>query len=350
MESDFKQVLTTAVHDYFEQQKNGKFSTPIAWMKAWALLTLFFVLYPIFVFADIPLSIRLTLVIAWGINSLLLIFNIGHDAVHGAFSRHQWINRLLSLSFNLVGANAYSWKLKHNEAHHLYTNIEGKDHDIEIDPLLRVSPHKPYRWHFRWQHWYWPLVYACFSLLIIFLVDFQIFFQERKPKKYFAQPIREWGVILVTKFFYLFYIFWIPVYYAGFSWPQVLIAFLSLHLINGLIIGLVFQPSHYFVGSNFYNGSAKGEMNWHIHQLETTVDIDPENPWFSHLVGSLNANVPHHLYPKVCHVHYPKLSAIINKLAQEYEMPYHRKSQREALKSHITFLKQLSKSNASCNT
>jgi len=342
MPQTFSDSLTLAVQAYFKQQKNGKYATPLVWWKAIGLLLSFFGLYFLVLFAEMPLAVRYVMVIVWGLNALLLIFNIGHDAVHGSFSRYAWVNQWLAYSFNLVGANAYSWKLKHNDAHHLYTNIEGKDHDIEVDPLLRVSPHSPYRWHFRWQHWYWPLIYAAFSLLIIFVVDVMIFLQEKQPQQRFAQPIKEWFILIFSKIFYLFYVFWIPIYVAGVEWQTVLIAFFSYHFVNGLMIGLVFQPSHYFMESTFYQDESEKQA-WHLHQLSTTVDIAPQNPWLSQLLGSLNANVPHHLYPKVCHIHYPHLSEIIQEKAREYQLPYHRKSPQEAVKSHINWLHYLSK-------
>ncbi|MGB0523614.1 MAG: fatty acid desaturase family protein [Flammeovirgaceae bacterium] len=344
--NNFQEALTEAVQAYFSQQANGKYATPVAWLKAGILFALFFTLYPLILFAELSELASMLLVIGWGFVSLLLIFNVGHDAVHGAFSRYSWVNRLLSLSFNLVGANAYSWKLKHNDAHHIHTNVAGKDHDIEVDPLLRVSPHQVHRWHFRWQHWYWPFVYALFSLLIIFLVDFQIFIQERKANQPFFQPLREWVVLIMTKLLYLIYIFVIPIFIAGFALEEVLFAFFTFHLINGLCIGLIFQPSHYFLESRFFAQQEEGERQWHRHQLATTVDISPDHRWLSQLVGSLNANVPHHMYPKVSHVHYPKLSAIIQTLADQYGVPYHRKSLWEALRSHVLHLKKLAQPDA----
>ena len=346
-QTNFNKELSNAVHAYLEKQKHGRFATPIVWVKAIALITMFFVLYGLTLFGPFGWPTRFFLAVVWGFTSLLIVFNIGHDAVHGSFSPQQWVNKLLGYSFNLVGANAYSWQLKHNEAHHVYTNIDGKDHDVEMDPFLRVSPHKPYRWYFRWQHVYWPFIYAMFSLLIIFVVDILIFFQEKKSNQRFAQPLREWGILIFTKLFYLFYIFWIPVYYVGFSWHEVFIAFFTFHFINGIVIGLVFQPSHYFEGSEFYkDGDAASIRHWNLHQLLSTVDISPDNRLLSHALGSLNANVSHHLYPKICHVHYPYLSTIIKNISQKYQIPYHRKSYKEALKSHSRLLKQLSRPNS----
>lgn len=340
----FEQTLSKAINAYLDKQRNGRFATTAVWLKGSLLLVLCFLLYGLMVFGDFEKLVRLGLVVLWGLVSLLIVFNVGHDAVHGALSHKGWLNKIFGYSFNLVGANAYSWQLKHNEAHHMFTNINGKDHDIEMDPFLRVSPHQPHRWYYRWQHWYWPVVYAMLSFLIIFVVDVLIFFQERKLDERLLQPFKEWVILVLTKLFYLWYIFWVPIYYAGFTGAEVLLAFFLYHAINGLIIGLVFQPSHYFIESIFYHQDYKNTGKWHSHQLNSTLDISPENTFLSQVLGGLNANVSHHLYPKICHVHYPHLSSIVSEEAQRHDMPYHRKNYLSAVVSHIALLKKYSKS------
>ena len=67
-------------------------------------------------------------------------FNIQHDANHGAYSRHAWVNRIMSLTLDLLGGTAYFWHFKHNIAHHTHPNIAGQDDDISLGVLGRVSP------------------------------------------------------------------------------------------------------------------------------------------------------------------------------------------------------------------
>ena len=59
-------------------------------------------------------------------------FNVFHDAIHGALSRHRNVNRYWSfLSCSLIGASYYIWKHKHNYLHHQFPNIEEWDDDLE---------------------------------------------------------------------------------------------------------------------------------------------------------------------------------------------------------------------------
>jgi linoleoyl-CoA desaturase len=340
----FVKELGESIHRYFLGMKNGVYATPLVWLKAFVLLVLFFLLYTLTVWGDLIWPLRLMLVVLWGLVSLLIVFNIGHDAVHGAFSKYRWVNKVLGYSFNLVGANAYSWKLKHNDAHHQHTNIDGRDHDMVLDPFMRVSPHAGFRWHYRWQHLYWPFTYCLFSMLIILVGDFLIFFQVQDKRGTYRHPLREWIILVATKFIYLFYIFFIPVMYGGLAAGNVVIAFIVMHAVNGIVIGLVFQPSHYFLQTGFYNRDGKEALpDWHEHQLASTMDISPDNKVLSFLLGSLNANVAHHLYPRICHVHYPAISGMIAEAAGRNQIPYYRKSYPEAVSSHIALLKKLSR-------
>ena len=37
----------------------------------------------------------------------------------------------------------YVWRVKHNVAHHTYTNVAGDDDDIDLEPFLRLLPEQP---------------------------------------------------------------------------------------------------------------------------------------------------------------------------------------------------------------
>src|SRR5208282_6670489 len=69
----------------------------------------------------------LGLAVLLGIGIAGVGFSVSHDALHGAYSDNPTVNYLLGLSFDLLGANSYMWKITHNLIHHTYTNIEGMD-------------------------------------------------------------------------------------------------------------------------------------------------------------------------------------------------------------------------------
>lgn len=84
------------------------------------------------------------------------------------------------------------------------------------------------------------------------------------------------------------------------------------------------------------------ENEWAIHQLETTANFATKNKMISWLVGGLNFQIEHHLFPKISHVHYPAISKIIKSTCQEFNVKYiEYKHMRDALVSHATHLKKM---------
>jgi linoleoyl-CoA desaturase len=53
-------------------------------------------------------------------------------------------------------------------------------------------------------------------------------------------------------------------------------------------------------------------------------------------VGGLNFQVEHHLFPNICHVHYPAISEIVKSTAEEFGIPYlENETFGMALRSHL---------------
>ena len=117
-----------------------------------------------------------------------------------------------------------------------------------------------------------------------------------------------------------------------------------MHFITGLSLALIFQPAHVVEETEFPlpNADSSIENNWAIHQMRTTSNFADKSVLFSWLIGGLNYQIEHHLFPKVCHVHYKKISKIVKKTAADFNITYHQhKTFFGALKSHFTFLNQL---------
>ncbi|HVG12222.1 MAG TPA: fatty acid desaturase, partial [Flavisolibacter sp.] len=80
---------------------------------------------------------------------------------------------------------------------------------------------------------------------------------------------------------------------------------------------------------------------WAIHQIKTTANFAPENKFVSWVVGGLNFQVEHHLFPRISHVHYPQISKIVKAHCEQYGLPYHSfPTVADALKSHFRTMKQ----------
>ncbi|WOB08675.1 acyl-CoA desaturase [Piscinibacter gummiphilus] len=275
---------------------------------------------------------------------VLIAFNVMHDGAHGSYSRRTWVNRLAGASMDFIGSSALLWRQKHNQLHHTYTNIDGKDDDLALGRLLRLSPQQPWHpWH-RVQHWYAPLLYSLLTLYLAIYSDWHKLVTGRIGHT----PLlpRKWtdvAYFLATKAFYVTYALVIPMLFHP-AW-LVLLVFFGIHALFGLTLSLVFQLAHIVEDLEFPQPDpANGRMatDWATHQVQTTADFAPRNRLATFYMGGLNFQVEHHLFHHVSHVHYPALHRIVRETCAEYGVPYRCfGTVREAVGSHFRFLRQM---------
>ncbi|MFM9909411.1 MAG: fatty acid desaturase family protein [Chitinophagaceae bacterium] len=271
-------------------------------------------------------------------------FNVMHDGAHGSFSNNKFVNVLAAFSLNILGGNSFMWNMKHNVIHHAYTNVDGLDDDIDIQPWMRMSTtQKKYKMH-KYQHIYFWLLYSVLYILWIFVLDYQKYFKNKvgtMPLKKMSN--KDHFVFWGFKLLHLFLFVALPIKMVGFSsW---LISFLIFTLVAGLVISIVFQLAHTVEHTAFPmpdEHTNRLEDEWAIHQIKTTANFATNNKLVSWLVGGLNFQIEHHLFPKISHIHYPAISKIIKQACQEYGIAYIEFPRvRYAIASHVAFLKEM---------
>jgi len=250
-------------------------------------------------------------------------FAIQHDGGHSAYSRRPWINRMAARSLDLMGASSYLWHWKHHIFHHTYSNIGGHDTDIELGVILRVSPHQRRRWFHRWQHFYlWPL-YGLMSGRWHLFGDFKDYFAGRIGPHAIPRP-KGWDNVIfwAGKALSIAYFLVIPMLFHP-VW-LVLLFYAIVTGALGIIMSVVFQLAHCVEEADFPLPDDTNRMAsaWAAHQAETTVDFARNSPVLSWWLGGLNFQIEHHLFPRVCHIHYPALSKIVEATCREYGVKY----------------------------
>jgi linoleoyl-CoA desaturase len=72
------------------------------------------------------------------------------------------------------------------------------------------------------------------------------------------------------------------------------------------------------------------------------VDFARNNPILTWYLGGLNYQVEHHLFPRVCHIHYPRISRLVEKACRERGVPYRaHKTMLSSLASHYHWLRRM---------
>jgi linoleoyl-CoA desaturase len=88
--------------------------------------------------------------------------------------------------------------------------------------------------------------------------------------------------------------------------------------------------------------SQRIEQEWALHQVSTTSNFATRNRFVSWLLGGLNFQVEHHLFPRVSHIHYPKISELVRETCREFNVTYlEYPSTRKAIYSHLLHLKSM---------
>lgn len=347
--SPFFVTVRQRVDAYFTQRGLSPHANGAIWAKALFFLLGYAILYGLILSNQFSNWTMLGLAALLGAFAACIGFNVSHDALHGAFSPHPWVNRLLGSSFYLLGASPYVWQITHNVVHHTYTNIPGHDEDIEVAPgLVRLDPADTYHpWH-QYQHWYTLPLYSLASLSWVFRKDYVKFFKQRIGQHdNSSHPRREYIKLFAAKGLYYLFFLVIPYAVLELSWWQVGIGFLAMHLVEGLILGLIFQLAHVVEATCFPMPDEQGDIQaaWAIHQLQTTANFAPESSLVTFFCGGLNRQIEHHLFPKISHIHYPALSGIIKQTAHEFGLPYlENRSFASALQSHVRLLRRLGQS------
>jgi linoleoyl-CoA desaturase len=115
----------------------------------------------------------------------------------------------------------------------------------------------------------------------------------------------------------------------------------------GLTLALVFQLAHVVEHTEFESAAGEEkviENEWAIHQVKTTANFAPSDRFISWFVGGLNYQVEHHLFPRVSHVHYPRISRIVKETCNKHNIPYNEYSTMSAaVASHFRMMKTLGK-------
>ncbi|HML58321.1 MAG TPA: acyl-CoA desaturase [Ferruginibacter sp.] len=342
--SQFHHELKRRVQQYFQEKKKPMSGNATLYTKAIILFLIYFALYVHLVFFTPPTWLAIIECILMGGATAAIGFNVMHDGSHGSFSNSKMANKLAAFSANILGASGIMWNNKHNIIHHTYTNIDGVDDDIEIKPLLRMCSTQKKRWIHQFQHIYVWFLYTLLLLVWLFVSDYTKYFRQKigdLPLK--KMSVRDHIAFWVAKVGYAMMMIVIPIYMVGFvSW---LVGFLVMTLFSGFVLSIVFQLAHTVEVTEFptpAEDTNKLEAEWAVHQVQTTANFATRNKLYTWLLGGLNFQIEHHLFPKISHVHYPAISKIIKQTCQEFGIPYHEyPKMRQAIASHTNYLKKM---------
>lgn len=349
---DFLPTLRIKVDNYFSETELPRRDCLRMYLKTVIILGWFAATYISLVFWATTWWQGLLLAISLGLSTAAIGFNIQHDGGHQAYSDRRSINRLMAMTLDMLGGSSYIWDQKHNVIHHTYANITGFDADIELGILGRLSPHQPWLRFHRLQHFYLWVLYGFVAIKWQVYDDFRDLIKGKIGEQSFPRPKgADLGLFIVGKVVFVALAFVLPMMLHGVG--PVLLFYSIAVFIQGVTLSVVFQLAHCVEGADFpmpNTESGKIENDWAVHQVETTVDFARKSRLVSWFTGGLNFQIEHHLFPRICHLHYPAISKLVEETCQEFGIRYrtHEKLS-SSIASHYRWLRQMGMDNTGAN-
>jgi len=346
----FSKELSRRVEEFLASNNINKYGRWNIFTKTPILFAVYFIPY-ILVLTGVFESFWFVLLAGalMGLGMAFIGLAVMHDAVHGAYARSGWVNKLMGYSMEMLGGSSLTWKIQHNVLHHSFTNVHGLDEDINPPPFLRFTPDAPKKKIHRYQAAFAWFFYGLMTLMWVTTKNFTELKRYREMNLLQAQNTtyrREIIKLIIGKIAYLFYLIAIPLIFTNVIWWHWILAFVILHFVCGLVLAFVFQCAHVVPETEFITAASHEVENpdnsWAAHQLATTANFENWNRVLTWLVGGLNHQIEHHLFPEISHVHYPKISKIVRQTAEEFGHSYnYHPTFAGAIVSHLKLLNRL---------
>ncbi|WP_233571535.1 fatty acid desaturase family protein [Cellulomonas triticagri] len=258
------------------------------------------------------------LLIAGGLGLVLTQFAfVAHEASHRQVLRSGPANDRLGrvLANGVVGISHSWWMTKHSR-HHANPNKVGKDPDIDMDTLSFLPDQATTRRGFlaaltRVQGWaFFPLLTLEGLNLHVTSVRSLLTPEPGKPR-WTRTVALELTTLVLRVGLYVAAVLWFLPLGLGF-------AFLGVQLaVFGVYMGASFAPNH----KGMAIVPAESRLDFLSKQVLTSRNITG-GTWMSTLMGGLNYQVEHHLFPSMPRPHLRRAAQIVREHCATHGVPY----------------------------
>ncbi len=250
---------------------------------------------------------------------------IGHNILHGQWD---WMRdpKIHSSTWEWdMASPAEQWKHSHNELHHTYTNVIGKDNDLGYG-IMRVDEDQ------RWSPMHlgqplWCFINACLFEYGIAAYDLELgrnlaIPKDKRSAEFKANAKQVLGKIRkqATKDYVVHPALSIP---TG-SFLPTLAANVTANIVRNLWSNSVILCGHFPEGVETFEkrsieGETKGE--WYVRQMLGSANISG-SPLMHIMTGNLSHQIEHHLFPDLPSNRYSEIAPQVEALFEKYGLSY----------------------------
>lgn len=248
--------------------------------------------------------------------SLGIIFTqaafLGHEAAHRQVLASGPANDRLGRIVAVLGVGmSYQWWMTKHTRHHANPNRVGKDPDIDVDvvaftPETAAAQRGLFAMITRRQGWlFYPLLLL--EGVNLHYHSVRSLLERRKVEGRWI----ELGMLTLRFAVYLSAVFWVLPLGMAF-------AFLGVQLaVFGLYMGTSFAVNH----TGMPIVPAEQKLDFFTKQVRTSRNISG-GFWASALLGGLNYQVEHHLFPNMARPHLARAREIVREYCATHDIPY----------------------------
>ena len=260
------------------------------------------------------------------VAKILENMEIGHNVMHGQWD---WMRdpKIHSTTWEWDNAStAEAWKHSHNEVHHTYTNIVGKDNDLGYG-IMRVDEDQ------RWMPFYlgqplWNFVNACFFEYGIAAYDLELGKNLAIPKDKRSEAFKANARSTMAKIrkqagkdYLVHPLLSLP---TG-SFVSTLTANFTANLVRNLWTHSVIMCGHFpegvetFERKSIPDDETRGQ--WYLRQMLGSANISGSKAM--HLMtGNLSHQIEHHLFPDLPSSRYAEIAPQVKEVFETYGLTY----------------------------
>ena len=246
---------------------------------------------------------------------------LGHNILHGQWD---WMRdpKIHSTTWDWDHVSpAKQWKESHNETHHTYTNVLGRDNDLGYG-IMRVDADQPWKLSNLGQPLYsfinalffeWGI--ASYDLKLHDVITGKMPKEESKPrvdlllKKMRRQVLKDYVVH--------------PLLSGPSFFPTMGANFVATIIRNLWSNGVILCGHFPFGVDTFAYDSIEGETRgeWYVRQMLGSANIS--GGWLVHFMsGNLSHQIEHHLFPDLPSNHYAKVAPRVREICDRYGLHY----------------------------